>query len=88
MILGGGGKSVSEREKLVETKSAGSDEMGWVKDDVVGDAQIIGVRNEAAIRTIVRESGAEVETNQAKIVPSFSPSIVYNDECATRSDRM
>jgi hypothetical protein len=47
----------------VDTRSAESYERGWVEYDVVRDVQIISVRNEAAIRPIMRQSGAEVETN-------------------------
>ncbi len=76
MVFGGRGKSLREGEKLIETRGAWSDERCRVQDDVVGNAKIVSVGDEATVRTIVRQSWTKVEADEAEIVPSFASGVI------------
>jgi hypothetical protein len=76
---------VREGEKLIETKSARSDKRGRVKNDVVGYAQVVSVGNETTVRTIVRQSWAEIESDKTEVVPGFASIVVHNNDGATWS---
>ncbi len=75
-----------EGEELIETGRAWSDQGCRIQDNVVGDAKIVGVGNEAAVRSIVRQSRAEIEGDKTEVIPSFAPGIVDNDEGAAWSN--
>jgi hypothetical protein len=78
---------VRGNEKLIETRSAGNDKRGRVKDDVVGDSKVVSVGNETTVRTIVRQSWSEIEADETEVVPGFLLGVVHNNKDATWSDR-
>ena len=88
VVFGGGGKSLCEGEKLIEARGAWSDEKCWVKDSIVGNAEVVSVGDEATVRTIVRQSWTKVEADEAEIVPSFASGVVNDDEGTTRGERV
>jgi hypothetical protein len=84
--FGGGGEAVCEGEELVKAWCAGDNERSGVQYDVVGDPNYIGVGDETSIRTVVWQRRAKIESDEAKVVPSLSSSVVHDDEGATGCD--
>jgi hypothetical protein len=84
--FGGSGEAVCEGEELFKAWCAGGHERSGVQYDVVGDANFIGVGDEASIRTVAWQRGAKIESDEAKVVLSLSSSVVHDDEGATGCD--
>ncbi len=51
--LGGDNQTLSELQKLVESRGARHDQWGRIKHDAVANAGSVGVRDEAVIRAIM-----------------------------------
>jgi hypothetical protein len=75
-------------EQLIKSTCTREHERGGVEYNVVGHAVRIGIGDETVIRPIVGEGRSKIKSDETEVVPSFSASVVQNNERPARGDRV